>query len=182
MTARPQPDLFDMKMSAVFGGPDNRYRYQLHRVWDDGRPQLVVCMLNPSTADHRVNDPTILTLIYFAKLWGYGGLLVVNLFAFRSSSPTALKAADDPVGSDNGRYLVAALMYAGRGGQILAGWGNGGSHDVHITDWFCLSAASLGVTLTCLGTTKNGHPKHPLARGKHRIPRDQQPIVWRKAP
>jgi hypothetical protein len=177
VSIQPEPGLFDMQMTAVFGGWDNIYRYELRRIWDDKLPLLVVCMLNPSTADHQSNDPTILTLIHFAKLWGYGGLLIVNLFAFRSSSPAAMFKAEDPIGLRNGDYLHLAILYArDNGARMLAAWGNDGNERAF---WTIERALNLGVELISLGTTQSGAPKHPMARGLHRIARDQQPIVWR---
>ncbi|AMX93747.1 MULTISPECIES: DUF1643 domain-containing protein [Mesorhizobium] len=178
MNALAQPSLFDdMQMTAVFGGWDNIYRYELRRVWNADLPMLVVCMLNPSTADHQKNDPTILALIHFAKLWGYGGLLIVNLYAFRSSSPAVMFKAEDPVGPYNLNSVHAAILYAhNHGGKMLAAWGNDGQDP---SFWFIERALNLGVELICLGTTRSGAPKHPMARGLHRIPRDQQPITWR---
>lgn len=164
-----------MERSAVIDGP---YRYEARRVWDANKPLLVVCMLNPSTADHLRDDPTVLTLIHFAKLWGYGGLVIVNLFAFRTSKPAELANAADPFGPENGRHLVAAINIAVEAGRLLVAWGNGGDmrgYDRH----FVHRARLRGLELICLGTTAAGHPKHPLARGYHRIPRDQQPIEWR---
>ncbi len=35
-----------------------QYRHRLWREWDRTQPALGFIMLNPSTADHRVNDPT----------------------------------------------------------------------------------------------------------------------------
>jgi hypothetical protein len=177
MTARPQLGLFDMQMTAVFSGPDDCYRDQLIRRWDESLPLLVVCMLNPSTADHETNDPTILTLIHFAKLWGFGGLLVVNLCAFRSPSPAVMRAAADPVGPENDKALLNAMMYARASGRILVAWGNDGDF-LERGAWFCDRAVNLGLSLICLGTTRSGAPKHPMARGLHRIPRDQQPLPW----
>ena len=101
-----------IRKSAVLGGHDQRYRYELRRVWDDGLPLLVVCMLNPSRADHQVNDPTILALIHFARLWGYGGILVVNLWAYRASSPAEMMAASEPFGPENGHHIEQAMLYA----------------------------------------------------------------------
>jgi hypothetical protein len=169
------------KTSAVIS-PCQMYRYELRRVWDDRLPLLPVCMLNPSTADASVNDPTILTLIHFGKLWGYGGLLVVNLYAFRSSSPAIMaQQGRHAFGPDNDRHIKQTIRYAAQnGGKLLAAWGNGGdSGGYH--NYIALTARDMGVDLVCLGTTKSGQPKHPLARGKYRVARDQQPIAWRAA-
>lgn len=184
MNARSQPDLFAMQMTAVIAGPGDCYRYELRRVWDEGKPLLVVCMLNPSTADHTVNDPTVLVLIHFAKLWGYGGLLVVNLWAWRASRPQDIPGNVDQTGPDNPSHWQAALRYASRNGaRALAAWGSGSALNPHAVSAkaraFCREAEIWGVELVCLGTTENGSPKHPMARGKHRIPRDQQPIAWK---
>lgn len=172
-----------MVMTAILGGPDDCYRYELRRVWNDRLPLLVVCMLNPSTADHRRNDPTVLMLIHFAKLWSYGGLLIVNLFAFRSSSPDDMMAAADPYGPGNAEALARAMEYArDHGGRLLCAWGNGGDFEDR-AEWFCNRAFQVyRLELICLGTTKGWKPKHPLARGKHRISRDQVPVVWRQRP
>lgn len=158
------------------------YRYELRRIWDDSLPLLVVCMLNPSTADHEKNDPTVLALIHFGKLWGYGGLLIVNLCAFRSSSPAEMMAQGRKAfGPDNDNYIKSAIEYsAANGGKMLAAWGNDG-HSGGFYTYVALLAREARVDLVCLGTTNSGQPKHPMARGKHRIPRDQAPIVWRAA-
>lgn len=158
----------------------NAYRPELRRIWDDRRPLLVVCMLNPSTADSLVDDPTILTLIHFATLWGYGGLLIVNLADFRASKPSEMFLSQNPTSKVNSRYQYLALAYAKENGkEVLVAWGNDGA--VFGTDrLFAETAKSLGVKTICLGLTLSGAPKHPMARGKHRIPRDQRPLPWRK--
>lgn len=156
------------------------YRVELRRIWDDTLPLLVVCMLNPSRADAEVDDPTVLTLIHFGKLWGYGGLLIVNLYAFRASHPKEMFAAGAAaVGPENEKYLAKAVLYAREnGGKLLVAWGNDGN-DRAI--WFSGWARAQGVELICLGITQSGAPKHPMARGIHRIPRDQRPILWEGA-
>lgn len=170
-----------MERAAVIS-PCGTWRDELRRVWDDSLPLLVVCMLNPSKADHEIDDPTILTLIHFAKLWGYGGLLVVNLFSYRSSSPSEMMACADAIGPENSRHLNSAMAYArDHGGKLLCAWGNGGVHEGR-DEWFCSVARHYySLDLIVLGTTQSWMPKHPMARGKHRIPRDQMPILWRAA-
>lgn len=174
-------DLFkpDMQMSAVIS-ICKTYRIELRRIWDDAKPVLIVCMLNPSRADDKKNDPTVLALIHFASLWGYGGILIINLFSYRSSSPTEMMAAGSSAfGPDNALAIERAFATARHTGvPILAAWGNGGHHEDR-AEWFCSRARLHMVDLVCLGLTKEGNPKYPMARGAHRIPRDQQPIMWR---
>lgn len=172
-------DLF-MRRSAEISAC-GRYRYSLEREWDKWRSPLSVCMLNPSTADGLGDDPTLLALIHFARLWGYGGLYVVNLFAWRSSSPADMMAAADPVGPRNVEAIGLAMLQAAVGrSPMLAAWGNGGSYR-NASAELIRRANDFSIDLMCLGTTQDGSPKHPLARGKHFIPRDQQPILWRAA-
>jgi len=164
---------------AAFISSCGLYRYSLSRIWDDQLPRLVVCMLNPSKADHEVDDPTMLALIHFARIWGYGGLLIVNLYGFRASQPKEMFNATDPIGRENDGYVVAALDYAAaNGGRLLVAWGNDGQERA---GFFCQLAESRDIELICLGTTLSGAPKHPMARGKHRIPRDQVPLPYRRA-
>lgn len=158
------------------------YRYEARRIWDTTKPILVVCMLNPSRADASINDPTVLALIHFGKLWGYGGLLIVNLYAFRASKPQEMFAQGRKAfGPDNENYIKAAIEYAAaNGGKMLVAWGNDGHVGGYYT-YVALLAQEKKVDLVCLGKTNSGQPKHPMARGKHRIPRDRMPIIWRAA-
>lgn len=154
---------------------DDLFRYTLIRRWHKDAPLLVVCMCNPSTANANVDDPTVLALMHFAYAWGFGGILIVNEHAFRASRPSKLKEALDPNGPDNWRHMHRACDYAAdTSGIALVAWGN-------LTNGktFQKYARRHGLRLVCLGTTQNGSPKHPMARGVHRIPRDQQPIDWR---
>jgi hypothetical protein len=157
------------------------YRPELRRIWDDSKPLLPVCMLNPSDADDRKNDPTVRVLIWFATLWGYGGIIIVNLFDIRTSSPKEMMAHAAPLSPENLAYIDGALNHARhRNIPLLAAWGAGGSHMVRDA-WFIARARHHLVDLVCLGLTKDGFPKHPMARGVHRIPRDQQPIMFQSA-
>lgn len=161
------------------------FRYVLTRIWDDRLPILDIVMLNPSTADASNDDPTVLALIHFAKLWGYGGIRIGNVHAFCASRPAALFAAaaegKDIDGPQNANILGFTLLEAKREElPVLVAWGNDGDRFGGASR-FVARAEELGVRLICLGTTQSGAPKHPMARGQHRIPRDQLPIRWRAA-
>jgi hypothetical protein len=137
---------------------DRTYRYALWRTWSrQGRSALFV-MLNPSTADETQNDPTIRRCIAFARRWGYGSLTVCNLFALRSTDPAALYSHADPVGPDNDEVIAG---HANGAGIVIAAWGvHGALRGRGRTVAEELEGA--GCPVFCLGTTKDGHPRHPL--------------------
>jgi hypothetical protein len=124
-------------------------------------------MLNPSTADHRVDDPTIRRCMGFARRWGYGSLVVVNLFAFRTPSPALLARAPAPVGPQNDQYLRAARR---RTQDIVVAWGTHGS--LHGRDRVVIELLGRRRRrpLLCLGTTAHGYPRHPLYLQKSTSP------------
>lgn len=131
-----------------------RYRYALWREWDAGKPQVLFVMLNPSTADHRLDDATIKQCIRFAKKWRCGRLAVVNLFAYRTSQPERLKRAEAPIGRDNARWIRKLSVQSD---LIVAAWGNNGvfrKRDKRVT--------AMLVSPKCLGLTNQDAPIHPL--------------------
>lgn len=141
-----------------------RYRYTLWRTWGPGETCMFVG-LNPSTADATVDDPTIRRCIGFAQSWGYGGLMMTNLFAWRATDPRDMLAAEDPVGPGNDQILRCAHMSAA---ITVAAWGVHGAHqgrDTHVRAMFR--------HLYYLRLTKGGHPGHPLY-----LPANLRPVLW----
>lgn len=134
------------------------YRYQLDRVWDTALPVLAVLMLNPSTADGTTDDHTITKLIEFARRLGYGGFVVVNLFAFRATKPADMRAAADPVGPLNDHYIALALH---RCPTLLCAWGTNGKNDPREADVREL-LRMCGVHTFALRINADGTPAHPL--------------------
>ncbi|MBW4441405.1 MAG: DUF1643 domain-containing protein [Plectolyngbya sp. WJT66-NPBG17] len=142
------------------------YRYALWRSWNSD-PRIGFVMLNPNQADAELNDPTIRRCIGFAKSWGFGGLEVVNLFAYRAKTPQLLKQAAEPIGIENDRYL---LTLAERVDLIILAWGNWGGlwqRDREVLPYFQTENSY------SLGVTKLGHPKHPLY-----LRRDIDRVPW----
>ena len=101
-----------------------KYRYSLRRIWDENKSRVAFIALNPSTADEVNNDKTIERCIDFAKSWGAGGMYMFNVFAYRATDPTEMKAQDDPIGSENDKYLAELPKVD----KIIVCWGNGGLH------------------------------------------------------
>jgi hypothetical protein len=139
-----------MIKGAVFS-PDNIYRYQLSRIWDAEKPKILFIMLNPSTADAFVEDPTIRRVINYALSWGYGGVYVGNLYGFRSTDPKGLNSVVDPVGSENIENIKALI---GIVDKVVYAWGN----ERKEPEWLKACVA----TPYCIEISKKGIPKHPL--------------------
>lgn len=150
------------------------YRYNLTRRWGPGLLVLWV-MLNPSTADARALDPTLRRCAGYARRWGYGGMVIRNLFALRSTDPKGLRDADDPVGPANDDWLGLHPSVDGIG-LTMVGWGQHVLKTVrpeHRMRWF--EAARLLTDPHCVGRCAGtpGMPKHPLYQ-----PADADPVPW----
>jgi len=110
--------------------------------------------LNPSTADEDKDDPTVRRCIRYANSWGYGGLYMLNAFAWRATDPEEMKAANNPVGVSNDSTIQ---KYAARSEIVVAAWGNHGSFLNRSNE-----IKKLVPGLKCLGITQSGEPRHPL--------------------
>lgn len=154
---------------------DGKYRYRLSRHWDDALPEATFIMLNPSTADANIDDPTIRKCMGFARLWNMGGIYVGNLFAVRATDPKDMMRAHDPVGPDNHDHLAWMCERAAKnGGLVICAWGANGSYmgqECTVLGW--LDSWSI-VPKALRLTVKSGKPEHPLY-----VPYDVQPVPCR---
>ncbi|RDD47988.1 MULTISPECIES: DUF1643 domain-containing protein [Gammaproteobacteria] len=132
-----------------------KYRYSLERVWDETKPLIGFIGLNPSTADHLEDDPTICRCINFAKLWGAGGIYMTNLFAYRATSPSDMFEQENSIGLENDKYLS---QLSSKTSKTVVCWGNDGAHKNRANEVKKL----LKGDLFCLAINKTGEPKHPL--------------------
>ena len=184
---------------ATFDGPEMVYRYHLgQRLTEANRRSLLVIGLNPSTATHLATDPTISRLEKLARAMDFDRLDMTNLDPFRSTDPKSLVRAPpnnplhrhDPstVATPRSVFelnLTVIRWLAARAELVLCAWG-GPYSPVTLGDLVARRAALVsaalqgdGVKLTCLATTKNGHPRHPLylSGGLRPVPWEQQKPV-----
>lgn len=155
-----------MTTNATFSD-DRRYRYTLWRLWDN-RPYCMFIGLNPSTADEKLDDPTIRRCTRFAKDWGFGGLCMTNLFAFRATDPKDMMAVEDPIGQSNDETLFT-VSQSTQCGLRVAAWGVHGAYKnrgIRVHNQY-------GKNLYHLGLTKDGFPKHPLY-----LKASTKPVSW----
>ncbi len=145
-----------IERSAAFS-PDGAYRYSLGRTWGTGA-RLAFVMLNPSRADATVDDPTIRRCMGFARREAFEGIVVVNLYAMRSTEPVGLRRRPDPEGPDNRAHWDRVLGDQ-RVAGVVAGWG--GSCPTGLPPSRALAGYDTSGWL-CLGSTRSGAPRHPL--------------------
>lgn len=162
-------DLFT-KSSADFS-EDRRYRYTLKRVWDEERDLLNFVMLNPSQADELTNDPTVERCERRAADMGYGGLVVTNLFALRSTDPQALYDSENPVGDGNDDAILAAALDAQ---TVICAWGTHGAY-MNRGKEVARMLHRAGVNLFVLTQTADGTPGHPLY-----VAYERKPYLWKE--
>ncbi len=136
-----------------------RYRYWLTRTWDETRPSMVFVMLNPSVADANIDDPTIRRCMGFAARENCGGIIVVNLFAYRATKPTELVGLDDPCGPENDDWQYHFIT---KGGPVVLAWGANDMASKECKRFFTYYQPAEWYDFCCLGQTKSGAPKHPL--------------------
>jgi hypothetical protein len=146
-----------------------KWRYLLWRQWADG-PSANFLMLNPSTADEVKLDPSCTRARVYAERWGFGALVVTNLFAWRATDPDEMKAARDPVGLQNDQSILKAAQEAD---LVVCAWGNHGAHlgrSKKVLELLNRNKASLHA----LRLNANGEPAHPLY-----LPGALRPAPWR---
>jgi len=136
--------------------PCRKYRYMLWREWDPDKDTCVFIGLNPSTADESDDDPTIRRCIRFARDWGFGRLMMVNLFAIRATDPSVMKTSKEPIGSENDSYLISEC---GKASLVVAAWGNNGSHMGRSKE---VTSMLSGIEIKCFKMTAKNQPVHPL--------------------
>jgi hypothetical protein len=151
---------------AVFS-PCRRWRYLLWRRWDAAKPVANFLMLNPSTADEVKLDPTCARARDYAERWGYGALIVTNVFGWRSTDPAKMKAAKDPVGPGNDAAIVKA---ADESSITVCAWGN---HGLFLERSTKVKSLLKDRQLFVLRLNGNGEPAHPLY-----LPGKLTPTFW----
>lgn len=136
-----------------------KYRYRLWRIWDIEKPLACFVMLNPSTADGEEDDPTVRRCMGFAKRLNCGGLVVVNLFAYRATNPKELHAINHTptkVGPENDTWIKSECSSCD---LVIVAWG---SHGGRYERRYLRVLDLIDKPVYCLGRTRAGDPRHPL--------------------
>lgn len=174
MDAVIERQLFSSDYAGAVFDSKRIYRYVLWRLWNRKSAPLITIMLNPSTADEEVLDPTVKKCIKWAQAWGYGGIYVLNAFALRSTDPELLvefaQKGRDPIGPENDFHIIETLAEHSDA-RVIVGWGK---HAALLNRQQRMVELLAGRALYCLGVNKDGSPEHPLY-----VALATQPKVWR---
>lgn len=163
------------RASGAIISPCERYRYVLWRRWADAAPVAFIG-LNPSTADATQDDPTIRRCVGFARRFDAGGVVMLNLYAYRSTDPSVLAGLRDAAIGFGHDSIVGPWLAACR--FSVAAWGCGGpNYDFGRRSAFVALAVLHHGGVYCLGRTQQGQPRHPLY-----LKKDAPLQVWRGSP
>jgi hypothetical protein len=165
-----------LKGAASFS-PCRRYRHVLMR-WAGTEffPDRFVLFvgMNPSTADEDANDPTVSREWRFAVSWGYAGLVKVNVGDYRATSPADLSRPG--VVPRSPANLEAIVHHAVRADRIVLAFGKVPRVLEGAAEETVMELQLRALDLWCLGTNKDGSPKHPLYL---RADTPLEPFPWR---
>lgn len=140
-----------MNIGAIFN--DIRtHRYELHRIWNEEKPLLQFIGLNPSTANERTNDNTIIKITKITSFNGYGGFYMTNLFTEINSKPVPSIFEQDNSNADKWLNEIA-----GRCDTIIFCWGNFKQARKRASEIINRFGNAF-----CIKQNLNGSPKHPL--------------------
>ena len=130
---------------------NRKHRYLLSRIWDLKNETILFIMLNPSSADENIDDPTTKKVISYSKKWGYGGLHICNLYTYRTTSP---KILFDIPKNKRGSNKNEIKKYAKKCSKIVYAWGN----KEKVPSWL----NQMVPNPSFIELSKEGVPKHPL--------------------
>ena len=164
-----------MKKKAIISN-SGLYRYELHREWDKKKGKVLFIMLNPSTACGVTDDLTTRRCVNFAKKWGYGGIMIGNIYPFRAKRPKDLRKWTNNCGKEEYKALFENMDcvrdMAVDAEIIVCAWG---CNYPGIPKWI----DEMNYGLHYLELCKDGlTPKHPLGN----LSNDLRPkyIEWYK--
>jgi hypothetical protein len=117
----------DVKAEAEFDAL-RQNRFILRRTWNPLIPKVGFCLTNPSKAGESIDDPTSWKLQTYGRLWGFGGIVLVNAFSWCATDPKELHGRVESPETVllNWDYIAEA---ANTCEVIVCGWGRNGTID-----------------------------------------------------
>ena len=179
-------------MAAIFGSAEfsscGKHRLRLDRWWADG-PRALILGCNPSRAGANDNDPTICRLnVLLRDRIGISGYTMMNFGTYIGAAPAGFWRWRETAWRDDPEYAARRDLNLGLIAELtiaaplrIVAWGNLVPTVPDATKILAAISRGYTVDLHAFGVTKDGSPKHPMARGHHRIPDAAELVVWRAA-
>lgn len=158
-------------VSAVFSDC-GRYRYRLTESWDRSKSAVAFLMMNPSVASEEFSDPTLRKTGTYARAWGFGAQIIVNVHAYRATDSRKLLETPDPVGPENDSHIWVAAREAQ---CVVLAYGQPPRPLRPRAAGLVIRLMTAGFSLRYLNLSKDGTPCHPLY-----LPGDLKPKPWTK--
>lgn len=148
--------------------PCGKYRYWLTRRWSEGQ-LLGIIGKNPSKADAKRDDHTIVKEIALTKFWGYGGFLKLNCYDLIATDSNELIHVTESIACSKFNLiepLITTLLIHGVK-DVLCVWGTHSNRYLaerirNRGEMLRRRLRDAGFALLCLGRNSDGTPKHPL--------------------
>jgi hypothetical protein len=176
-----------MKGSAEFSA-DGKHRLRLDRWWGSGiAPRALIGLANPSKAGGDVNDPTVHRGIALVRERA-AGMTYVNRDSYIATDPSELRAwrermeheAPATLEQIDQRNLGLIRSLSATAAIRIIACGNLVTADRLPPFLDALSLDGM-FPVYCFGLTKDGAPKHPLARGKSFINASDPLVLFQPA-
>lgn len=145
-----------------------RVRYVLGEKIDPKKSKALICIgINPSTAIPEDLDPTLKKVQKYARDNGYGAWYMLNVYPERSTDPNGIPEKCDLRIHERNIEQIKDLLGMVKEADIWCAWGDNITKRPYLQSLLyddILSLFGSNHVLKANGTTRKGHPAHPLAR------------------
>lgn len=143
-----------------------KFRYVLRRSFvGSTAPHRLCVWMNPSDADDKKDDASIRVGMSFARRWGDGGIVVINVMDLVLTDSRKLPGDQlDAIGIMHWDYVTQACAgnYGKIHNEVMCGWGDAGEGPVAAQ--MLQRLRFFGLVPCAIATTKRGNPCHPLRK------------------
>lgn len=138
---------------------DEKVRYALG---EPGSYNLVVIGLNLSMATPEKTDPTIKRIRKIVEKENLNGWIMINLYPMRTPKPDELPLTMDKKIAKKNIEVIKWIVQKYMIGRVYAAWGSNIEKRGYLIDECQKIVDAIPEEWFARGTTRNGHPKHPL--------------------
>lgn len=129
------------------------YTYSLAVRWNFENPSIVFIGLVAADTDDWQQDAELKRMAELAYAWGYGGMVVLNLFALRSNNRKDVLTHPSPIGPENDHYIELQTIHYPHHRPVVFAWGVALNVETRVKEIVKLFPQAL-----CMGISSEGYP------------------------